>query len=230
MCGRFTQLLTWAQLRRLMRLTSPPIELPLRYNIAPTQRVPVVRHEGGGRSLALLRWGLVPAWAKDLAIGSSMINARGETLAAKPAFRSAFKRRRCLVPASGFYEWDKVSGGKAKQPIYITASDEGPLVFGGVWESWASPDGDTVETFAIVTTAPNEMMSRFHDRMPLILDPDDHDAWLDPEREDASALVRPYPSELMLARPVSTRVNSPKNDDPSLIEPVEPRRAEGLFG
>ncbi|MCW5769293.1 MAG: SOS response-associated peptidase [Phycisphaeraceae bacterium] len=230
MCGRYTHLVTWSQVHQLLRLSSDPIDLPLRYNIAPTQMAPVVRQRGGARSLEMLRWGLVPPWAKDIAIGSGMINARGETLATKPAFRAAFKRRRCLVPASGFYEWDKVSSGTKKQPSYITASDDGPLVFGGLWESWTSPEGQTIETYTIVTTAPNEMMARFHDRMPLVLDASDHDAWLDPEREDAFDLVRAYPAELMLARPVSTRVNSPRNDDASLIEPVEPPRAEGLFG
>lgn len=230
MCGRFTHLLKWAQLQRLLRLTCDPIELPLRYNIAPTQQAPVVRTTPeGGRAVHLLRWGLVPSWAKDLSIGNTMINARGETLATKPAFRTAFKRRRCIVPASGFYEWKKSEGTKTKQPFYITASDESPLMFGGLWESWTlvKDEGEgvsegkpeIVRTFTIITTSPNEMMATLHDRMPLILDASDIDRWLDPKVEDASELVRPYPSELMLARPVSTLVNSPRNDVPECIQP-----------
>ena len=224
MCGRFTHLLTWAQLHRLLRLTSDPIDLPIRYNIAPTQLAPVVRTTPeGGRAVHMLRWGLVPSWAKELAIGNSMINARGETIATKPAFRAAFKRRRCIVPASGFYEWKKCEETKAKQPFYITASDQSPLMLGGLWESWTSPDGEIIRTFTIITTTPNEMMAVIHDRMPVILDPSDIDTWLDPEVEDAGDLVRPFPAELMLASPVSTRVNSPRNDSPDCIQPQVPQ-------
>jgi putative SOS response-associated peptidase YedK len=221
MCGRYTHLLTWAQLHRLLRLTSAPIEIAARYNIAPTQLAPVVREAAvGARSLEMMRWGLVPSWANDLSIGSGMINARGETLATKPAFRGAFKRRRCIVPASGFYEWKKTEGSKSKQPFYITASDGGPLLLGGLWESWASPEGEWVLSYTIVTTGPNEVMATLHDRMPLILDGDDIDRWLDPRVEDAAGLVRSFPSELMLPVPVSTVVNSPKNDVPECIQPT----------
>lgn len=221
MCGRYTHLLTWAQLHRILRLTSDPIDLPVRYNIAPTQQAPVVRTTPeGGRAVHMLRWGLVPSWAEDSKIGNTMINARGETLAAKPAFRTAFKRRRCIVPASGFYEWKKCEGSKAKQPYYITASDEGPLMLGGLWESWTSPEGEIVRTFTIITTTPNAMMAEIHDRMPVVLGASAIDRWLDPSVEDVSALVRPYPVELMLAKPVSTLVNSPRNEDPACIQPV----------
>lgn len=221
MCGRYTHLLTWKQLHRLLALTSVPFDLTPRYNIAPTQLAPVARQDKDGRrSLDMLRWGLVPSWAGDLKIGNTMINARGETLATKPAFRAAFKRRRCIVPASGFYEWKKSEGSKTKQPFYITASDDGPLMLAGLWESWTSPDGAMIDTYTIITTAPNEMMAEMHDRMPVILDETDFDAWLDPAREDASGLIRSYPSELMRARPVSTVVNSPKNEDPVCIQPI----------
>lgn len=221
MCGRYTHLLTWAQLHRLLRLTSDPIDLPRRYNIAPTQEAPVVRTSpDGGRAAHLLRWGLVPSWAKDLSIGNTMINARGETLATKPAFRVAFRKRRCVVPASGFYEWKKMEGSKTKQPFYITSSDEGPLMFGGLWESWTSPEGEIVRTFTIITTTPNEMMAEIHDRMPLILDASDTDRWLDPKVEDASDLIRSFPPELMLAKPVSTLVNSPRNDVPECVQSI----------
>ncbi len=222
MCGRYTHLLTWAQLCRLLGLTSAPMDLSPRYNIAPTQLAPVARQRpDGGRSLDMLRWGLVPSWASDPKIGNTMINARGETVATKPAFRTAFKRRRCIVPASGFYEWDKVAGGKIKQPYYITASDSGPLMLAGLWESWTSPEGEIVRSYTIITTSPNEMMAKIHDRMPVILDEADFDRWLDPEREDASELIRSYPAELMLATPVSTLVNSPRNEDPSCIQPLD---------
>ena len=158
-------------------------------------------------------------------MGSSLINARAEGIEAKPAFRAAFKRRRCLVPASGFYEWKKLGGGDRKQPYYITAADEEPLAFAGVWEWWRSPEGEAVESFAIITTTPNEMMAGLHDRMPVILDSADFAPWLDPAQEDQKrllGLLRPYPAELMVSRPVSTRVNSPRNDDPACILPLDP--------
>lgn len=230
MCGRYTHLLTWAQLHRLLRLTSDPIDLPRRYNIAPTQLAPVARQDKhGGRSLDMLRWGLVPSWASDLKIGNTMINARGETLATKPAFRTAFKHRRCLVPASGFYEWKKPDQGKSKQPLYITASDGGPLMLAGLWESWTSPEGPMVQTYTIITTTPNEMMAEIHDRMPVIVDAADFGRWLDPNLEDASDLIRPYPAELMLARPVSTLVNSPRIDDPMCIQAIDSQGHGNLF-
>jgi len=233
-CGRFTNKFYWKNLHRLMELTTPPVDLPLRYNVAPTQPAPVVRHQGaehgGPRALSMLRWGLVPSWAKDLKIGNAHINARAEGIEAKPAFRAAFKRRRCVVPVSGFYEWKKLDDGKSKQPYYITASDEEPLAFAGLWEFWKPPasegggvEGEPIESFTIITTTPNEMMARLHDRMPVILDRANFGAWLDPANQDASgllALLRPYPAELMMCHPVSTLVNSPRNDDAACIERV----------
>lgn len=239
MCGRFTHLYTWAQLHKLMTLTSPPIELPLRFNVAPMQMAPVVRAEDGGRALDMLRWGLVPSWAKDEGIASSLINARAETVASKPAFRAAFKRRRCVVPASGFYEWQQapvaeeglfgVTRGKpAKRPHYITRADGQPMIFAGLWESWrdpGAPEGTSaplVETFTIITCEPNAMMSRLHDRMPVILDLPDLARWLDPgsDAESVARLLGPFPADRMTAHPVSTRVNSPRNDDAECLQPV----------
>ena len=227
MCGRYTQLLTWQELVELYRLTDVVApNLPARYNIAPTQAVPVVRQETGGRRLAQLRWGLVPAWAKDLKIGAQMINARAETVAEKPAFRAAFRQRRCLVPASGFYEWQK--GPAGKQPYYVTLAD-GPMTFAGLWEAWRAPEGETVESFSIVTTEANAAITAIHHRMPVILKPGDFDAWLDPagEARQLQALLRPYPAAATRARPVSTRVNSVRNDDAACIEAeAEPAVAE----
>lgn len=225
MCGRYTHLYTWKQLHRLMTLTTIPAgELAPRYNLAPTQKAPVVRQDPeGARSADLLRWGLVPFWADDPTIGSKMINARAETAADKPAFRAAFKSRRCIVPASGFYEWKALEGQKAKQPYYIRpAEDGGIFAIAGLWERWKTKDGaDAVETFTILTTEPNDLMKTLHDRMPVILDPADFDRWLDPKNADAAslnALMRPAHAETMMCHPVSTRVNTPKNDEPSLVE------------
>ena len=219
MCGRYTHLFTWEELHRLSTLTTPPMELGRSFNVAPTQRAPVIRWvEGGGHSLDLLKWGLVPFWAKDEKIGNSLINARGETVAEKPAFRVAFKSRRCIVPASGFYEWKKEE--KGKQPVYIQSSSGEPLLFAGLWERWEPTEGAPLETFTIITTGPNEMMAKLHDRMPVIVAREDIDAWLDPGSKSASGLVRPYPSELMMCYPVSTRVNSPKNNDELCAERI----------
>jgi putative SOS response-associated peptidase YedK len=177
-----------------------------------------------------MQWGLIPSWAKDPSIGSRMINARGETAAEKPSFRSAFKRRRCLVPASGFYEWKKLNevkgkGGRAaKQPFYIYRADEQPLVMAGLWESWNDPEiGKPLVTYSILTTDANAQLRELHDRMPVILEPEHFDAWLDPEQEDAASLqslLKPAAAGVLAMHPVSTRVNSPKNDEASLLEPI----------
>ena len=226
MCGRYTQIASWSELVDLYRITegSSPLNLRPRYNIAPTQDVAVVRAEsdGGGRSLTLMRWGLVPSWARDTGIGARLINARAETVAEKPSFRDAYRRRRCLIPADGFYEWQKRPGG-AKQPYLITLRDEQPFAFAGLWERWdKAPDGRTVQTCAIITTEANDRLRPIHGRMPVILDAANHDAWLDALAHDgarAAALLRPYPSDAMAAWPVGAHVNSAANDDPKCMEP-----------
>lgn len=222
MCGRFTHLYTWAELHALMRLTTD-MSVPIlqRFNVAPTQRLPVVRDvEGGGREAVMMRWGLVPSWAKDASIGSRMINARGETVASKPAFRSAYRKRRCVVPASGFYEWETPAGGGPKQPWYIRVKDAPLFAMAGLWEQWKPAEGEPLETFTVVTTAANELIGRFHDRMPVILPLERLDRWLDVSQK-ADDLIASFPAERMEIWRVSTRVNRATIDDPQCIEPLE---------
>ena len=189
-----------------------------RFNIAPTQEAPVIRAgAGGAREVAMLRWGLVPFWAKDLKVGTKMINARSETAPDKPSFRSAFRRRRCLIPADGFYEWKREEGGK--QPFYIRMKDGRPFAFAGLWESWHD---DEVRSCAILTTQANALVGDVHERMPVILPGEDYEAWLDPEaeREELVSLLRPYPGEDLETFPVSRFVNSPRNNDERCVEPA----------
>lgn len=220
MCGRYTLKTEPRLLAEQFALATIPA-LEARYNIAPTQDVPVVRTTADGRQLALLRWGLIPGWASDPSIGARMINARSETVAEKPAFRTAFKQRRCLVLADGFYEWQR-SGGR-KQPYFFQLRDGRPFAFAGLWERWQAPDGQTVETCTILTTAPNDLARPIHDRMPVILDPAAYDQWLDPELRLAGpleALLQPYPAAAMTAYPVSTYVNNARNDGPQCLDPL----------
>jgi putative SOS response-associated peptidase YedK len=195
-----------------------------RYNIAPTQPVPVIRQhpKESVRELSLMKWGLVPSWAKDPSVGASMINARSETASTKPSFRDALKFRRCLIPADGFYEWMRT--GKAKQP-YCFEINEGELfAFAGIWDRWRNPNGDSVDTSSILTTTPNAVTSPVHDRMPVILDPDCYDLWLDPGMRnvgEVSDLLKPFDPRLMRSYPVSTRINSVVNDDAACSAPVE---------
>ncbi len=226
MCGRFALFLPNESIAEHFHLAQTPM-LPLRYNIAPSQPVVAIRlaeqsqqRESQQRELTLFRWGLIPSWAKDLSFSARMINARAETVADKPAFRAAFKRRRCLIPASGFYEWQKANG--QKQPVFIHAPDDGLFALAGLWEIWHSPDGDMIESCTILTTEPNELMAPIHNRMPVIIEPEDYDMWLDPgpRPDDARHLLRPYPSQKMRAYPVSTHVNSPQNDDAHCISPL----------
>ncbi len=237
MCGRYTHLYTWRQLHRLMRLTTlPPEEVPLfsrRYNVAPTQAAPVVRQDAeGGRGVAMLRWGLVPRWADDPAIGNRMVNARAETAAERPAFRDALRRRRCLVPVSGFYEWRAAAAGSTrKQPFYIRPREGEVLALAGLWERCdKDPAAGPLETFTILTTAANGLMRPIHDRMPAILPPAAWDQWLDTgQNQDAAALAAllvPAPEDALVLHRVSTRVNSPRHDDPGCIEPLPPDPAE----
>ena len=223
MCGRFTLRTPANVLVEQFQLATAPDLLP-RFNIAPSQPVAVVRQppDACGRSLTLIRWGLVPFWAKDPAIGNRMINARAETIAEKPAFRTAFQRRRCLITADGYYEWRK-SGGR-KQPYYFRMRDERPFTFAGLWECWAgaeSAGGGPLETCTIITTRANELSRPIHDRMPAILQEAGYDVWLDPavhDRRRLAPLLAPYDSASMIADPVSTLVNNPRNDEPSCIE------------
>jgi len=231
MCGRYAFFTPIEAVTRLFGVTEMHAsDLAPRYNIAPTQEVPIVRRSAfldedaahaPARELALARWGLVPFWAKDPSIGNRMINARGETVAGKPAFRAAFRKRRCLVPADGFFEWQKTASGK--QPWYIHAAGGEPLALAGLWELWDPPDGGVpLASCTIITTGANQFMQSLHDRMPVVLDAAGRDAWLDGAAapEQLQALLVPAPDDLLEAWPVSRRVNSPFNEDPSLVEPV----------
>lgn len=235
MCGRYA-------------LTSPPeliaslfgitllSQIRARYNISPTQSAPVVRQRKEGRALDELRWGLVPHWAKDEKIGLQTINARAETADAKPAFRGAFRRRRCLVPADGFYEWKQLTP-KRKQPYFIHRKDGAPLAFAGLWETWRHPDdpgSPPLESFTILTVEPNDLLRPIHNRMPAIIPPEDIDRWLDPDADDPAALkplLRPSPPTELDLYPVSTLVNRAGNETARCVERAEgpPPDVGGLF-
>ena len=221
MCGRFTLIRPDKVIAEQFQLPQMPSLSP-RYNIAPTQPVAAVRQsKDGSQELALLHWGLIPFWAKDPGIGARMINARSETVAEKPAFRAAFRQRRCLVLADGFYEWQPQEGGK--QPFYIHLRDSSPFAFAGLWEHWEKAGGTTIDSCAVLTTEPNELLRPIHNRMPVILPVQDYDLWLDPaaqKTEALQALLRPYPAPEMRAYPVSTWVNKPQNNSPQCIEPL----------
>jgi putative SOS response-associated peptidase YedK len=222
MCGRFALYSDPFTLARRFEAEELP-ELRPRYNIAPTQNIPIVREESGARRFALARWGLIPHWAKDMKIGYSTINARAETVASKPAFRNAFKHRRALIPADGYFEWQVIPGSKTKQPWFIALRDREPMAFAGLWERWRSPEGEELESCSIIVTDANEIMRPIHDRMPVILAPEDWVAWLEAEAKDAQALqnmLKPYPVEGMVAWLVSTKVNSPRNDSTECLEEV----------
>jgi len=225
MCGRFTLRTPASVLAEQFAVFEMP-PLAARYNIAPSQPVPVVRLQPGGteprRQFVFLRWGLIPSWAKDPAIGNRMINARAETVAEKPSYRAALKRRRCLIAADGFYEWQRIGG--RRRPHFIQMHDRGPFAFAGLWESWEGADHSAVESCTLLTTEPNQLVRPIHDRMPVILAPDDYRLWLDPavqEFRSIRPLLRPYPAEQMRAHGVGTLVNSPANDEPQCIEPVD---------
>lgn len=223
MCGRFAQIAPETELAQQYELDPATIQVEMvpRYNVAPTQPVAAIRlgKDKQTRELTFFRWGLVPSWAKDIKIGSRMINARSETVHEKPSFRAAFKRRRCIVPADGFYEWQKTPEGK--QPMYIHAQDGKPLSLAGLWEMWHSADGSILNSCTLLTTTPNSLMAPIHNRMPVILEPEDYDTWLNPgdRPQQALHLLRPFPAERMAAYPVSTWVNSPRHDDPQCIQP-----------
>ena len=224
MCGRFTQRFSWREVHYFMNLTGPALNLRPRYNVAPGQDVAAVRQAEDGRRLSMLRWGLIPFWSREPNIGYRMINARAETAAGKPAFRAAYRARRCLIPADGFYEWQRK--GKVRQPWYFGLNDGGLMAFAGLWERWTIPDGiklprslaerapgDAVESCTILTTAANETLAPVHHRMPVILPPDAFDPWLD----GRPVALDPYPADAMTLQPVSTWVNNASNDDPRCV-------------
>lgn len=231
MCGRFT-------LRTPMTVLIEHFQLGLdsarqlalfepRYNVAPTQDILAVRAEpkSGEREASLLRWGLIPSWSKEPQSGPPLINARGESIAEKPSFRAAYRQRRCLIPADGFYEWQRIPSSDTKQPYYIHYRDNRPFAFAGLWESWrakgADGDAHTVESCTIVTTSATPALSELHDRMPVILGPNDYELWLNPKVQDPAALnylVAPNDDEAIIAEPVTTHVNRVANDDPRCIQ------------
>lgn len=232
-CGRFALTATPEELQALFGyLDGEPF--PPRYNIAPTQPIAVVRQVHGARRYGLVRWGLVPAWVRDPKQFSLIINARMEGILGRPAFKNAMRYRRCLVPASGFYEWRKgrgvPAGGKSpKQPFWLRPRAGGIVAFAGLWETWSDRDGGEIDSACIVTTAANDTVAPIHDRMPAVIAPADFDGWLTGEPDEAVALLRPAPDDLFEPLPVSSRVDKADNDDPGLIEPVIPIKAD-LFG
>ncbi len=227
MCGRFTLSLSPAELQEFFDLFRV-VDFAHRYNIAPTQSVVTIRADADGRSYGdFQRWGLIPPWADDPGVGSKMINCRSESAFAKPAFRRAFQEQRCLVPVSGFYEWQ--AAGKAKQPWYLTLKSGDPAAFAGLWELWNGPDQKPIETFTILTTTANDFMGEVHDRMPIALAREVWPAWLDPsmtEVDVVQSLLVPSLEEWRRV-PVSSLVNNVRHDTPDCVKPVRAQR--GLF-
>ena len=224
MCGRFALEDDGTAVQDQFDLAETP-QLAARYNIAPTQPVAAVGRkraaDGGGYGLTHFYWGFVPSWAKDISMASRMINARAETVHEKPSFRAAFKRRRCLIPLSGFYEWQKLENGR-KQPLYIHPTDAPLFAVAALWENWHSPDGSELRSTTLLTTTPNELMAPIHNRMPVLITPQDYETWLDPETPPAvlQSLLKPFSSEKMAAYPVSSHVNSPRNEGPTCSQPL----------
>ena len=223
MCGRFALTISPTALAKLFQLDDVS-SLEASYNIAPSQSVAsVVQPEDSSeRILKLFRWGLIPHWAQDSAIGNRMINARSETVAEKPAFRSAYKSKRCLIPADGFYEWQKLTTGK--QPWFIHLRDQIPMAFAGLYQHWRAPDDTVIESCTILTTAANDKIKPIHDRMPVIIDPTDFPLWLDNttyKPKDLEKLLQPFPSDKMTTYPVSTFVNSPRNNSSQCLDQIE---------
>jgi putative SOS response-associated peptidase YedK len=220
MCGRYVITSAPEAIRALFRYLEEP-DFPPRYNIAPSQPVPVIRIGTDARSFALVRWGLIPSWVKDPRNFTLLINARGETVNEKPAFQNAMRRRRCLFPADGFYEW-KMEGPN-RRPFFVRPRSGGPIAFAGLWETWMGPNGEEIETACIVTTKANRVLAPIHDRMPVTIAPDAFDLWLDVARVDAAtaaALITPAPDNLFEAYEISTAVNRASNDSAALVEPV----------
>ena len=222
MCGRYMMTTSLEAIQRLFQVSDRP-NLAARYNVAPTQRVPIVRlqPERTGRELVLVRWGLIPHWAKDAKIGNRLINARAESVARTPAFRDAFRHRRCLVVADGFYEW-RTRGGP-RHPYLVRMASREPFAFAGLWARWRSPEGEGVASCTIVTTTANPLLSTIHDRMPVLLAPADYEAWLEADSEEAQALLEPRDDAELEVVAVSDRVNNVRNDDADVIAPIGER-------
>jgi putative SOS response-associated peptidase YedK len=222
MCGRYAIISAPEAIRALFAYEDQP-NFPPRYNVAPTQPVPIVRLVEGKRRFALVRWGLLPAWVKDPRTFTLAINARGESVNEKPAFRLAMRRRRCLFPADGFYEWRQE--GKYRRPFFVRARSGGPLAFAGLWETWMGPNGEELDTATIVTTRANRTLATIHERMPAVIAPDAFDFWLDCHKVDAdtaAALIAPAPEQALEAFEISPAVNHVANDSPDLIAPATP--------
>jgi len=220
MCGRFTLTQPASVVAERFGVQFALFEFAPRYNIAPSQPVAVVM-QNGERRLEACQWGLVPFWAKEPEIGNRLINARAETLAEKPAFKYSLARRRCLIPADGFFEWRKE--GNRRTPVYILRRDGGLFAFAGLWDEWQSPDGSPLRTCTIITTEPNALIAPIHNRMPVILHPENEALWLDTSQREPTrllSLLKPYPTEELEAYAVSTHVNNPNNDDPLCIQPA----------
>jgi putative SOS response-associated peptidase YedK len=217
MCGRYALTSPPEVIAQRFKLLWVP-DISARYNIAPSQMIPAVRDTGQGPELVLLRWGLIPSWAKDPTIGARLINARAETLANKPAFRSAYRRRHCLIAADAFYEWKTVAG--RKQPYCIRMADHAPFAMAGLWEHWVNPSGQPLDSCTIITTDANPLVGALHNRMPAILPPGDYPAWLDASHAQAQHLLKPFPPERMEVYPVNPRVNNTKNDDAACMAPL----------
>ena len=232
MCGRYVLRVVLKNFRRDFELgfdvddSDVPMEVRPRYNIAPTQMVPVIRVVNGKRWLSLVRWGLIPHWAKE--VKKPQINARGETIFEKPMFRDAARQRRCLILADGFYEWKRDQNDKPLQAYFVERADGKPFAMAGIWETWISPDGEVIDTVAIVTTHANAEVAAIHDRMPVILDSKDYLTWIEAERvsaDEAKALIKPAPDGTLAPRPISSRANAVKNDDAANLNPFDPSDA-----
>jgi putative SOS response-associated peptidase YedK len=229
MCGRFVSASSADEIAKYFDASPPDVELDRSFNVAPTNDIYGIVDAPGGRRLAVFHWGLVPAWAKEMKLGQKMINARAETLLSKGAFKAALTRRRCLIPADGFYEWQKIPGQKTKQPMFIRRLDGEPLAFAGLWETWRDPagppDAPLLHSATIITTAANQTMQPVHDRMPVILPAAAWEQWLSTDNRDLESLTGllvPAPNDLLTLRPVSTQVNNVRNNGEELVAPVEP--------
>ncbi len=221
MCGRFVTVIPYDELKQIFDLVETETRIEPRYNVAPTQQVAIVRSTGEHNVLTAMKWGLIPSWSKDASIASHTINARSETVAEKPSFRHAIKYNRCIIPISGFYEWSHLEGKKT--PHYIYLADHTPMSLAGIWEHWKSPEGQELVTFSILTTTSNQLIQPLHDRMPVILQPEDYGLWVSKSMtnpQELTHLYQSYPAEKMALHEVPTLVNSPKFDSPACIVQV----------